>query len=285
MQKKFKSAAAPAVKGEELPGNFWGKIQPFPKQEEQLELARRVQRGDEAAFNLMVMRNGGLVFAVARRMAGHGIPVEDLVQEGSFALMRAARKYDPERGVQFSTYAVSAIKKQLSRLKAADGAVSKPQLVKQQLAAVLQAQNVFFNQYGRPPTDEELQRATRKTARQLASIFLASKTAISESHIVDGEEASMFDYYPDQDLSPKLQEEENLSLHEVMNAVFETLDDREAMTLKMRFGWAGIPKSTLDEVGVKIGVTKERVRQIQLKIFEKIRNGPYAERLTEFLPE
>lgn len=274
-------AAAPAETGpaESLRGDSMqlylreiGQVQLLTPQEEIL-LARRIQRGDKPAREHMITANLRLVVKIAREYEGLGLPLLDLINEGNIGLMKGVQRFNPNKGAKFSTYASLWIKQAIRRaLSNTAKTIRLPVHVLDQMSQVRKAEVKLREVLDREPTDEEVaddlginaQRIRRYREAARAPVSLDSPISFDDStpiaeHVADANAAAPFD---------QLVAHHD---HELVKAVLATLDARESRILAMRFGLDDGQPKTLEAVGARLGVTRERIRQIQEEALQKMR--------------
>jgi len=232
--------------------------------EQEVDLAKRIERGDRQAKALMVNANLRLVISIARRYQGNELTLLDLIQEGILGLMRATEKFDWRRGYKFSTYATWWIRQAVER-GIANGArmIRLPVYVAEREKRIARAHRRLAPRLGRPPTEEEVAAEAGLTVQQVVELRAAARTVTSLDKPVGEGETSFGDLLPSDDREPA--EEVELSLREevVRKAMAELPDDQRAV-LELRFGIAaGMEPRTIDEVVAQLGISRNRVRRLE----------------------
>jgi RNA polymerase primary sigma factor len=249
-------------------------LTPLLSPEEEISLARRIKKGDREARDLMIRANLRLVVKIARDYENAGLPLLDLVSEGNIGLMTAVERFDPKKGAKLSTYAAFWIKQSIRRALANQAkTIRLPVHVVDKLFHIRRAEAKMRGETGIEPTDQELSVELGISTKRIASYRSASATPSSLDALLgeSGDSGSFSDIVPDEKaLTPYRQLEEKTDTLLVREAV-ESLDARERAILNARFGLDGEEGETLDEIGHKLGVTRERIRQIQEIALAKLR--------------
>lgn len=242
--------------------------------DEEKALAARIATGDTEATNTLVEHNLRLVVSIAKKYMGCGLSLLDLIQEGNIGLIKAAEKYDAAKGFRFSTYATWWIRQTISRaLSDQSRAIRIPANVAELTGKIKKVSNTLTQKLGRAPTEEEIADAIGIEVDKVR-VALDMSQAVSSLDVAvgDDDDTTIGDLQPDnhaENPMTKLIAEAN---REIIETVFATLSDREAKVLRLRFGLDSDQPRTLEQVGQELGVTRERIRQIETKALRKMRN-------------
>jgi len=252
-------------------------------EEERKELATLVRDGNEARDHL-IRANTRLVIQIAKRYRGWGIAFSDLIQEGNLGLMRAADKFDYQRGNRFSTYATWWIRQAITRALSDQGrTIRLPVHINEEVRKLRGTEETLADSLGRQPTDEEIADEIGVTVSRVRWLQGVSRRTISlEAPIGEEGDSSLGDFVIDEDtISPTERASQALLKQEVAK-LLETLKPREAQIIRLRFGFEDGKSYTLKEVGEKLGITRERVRQIESKALRRLRHPYRSQRIRDF---
>jgi len=281
---------------------------------QEVDLAQRMERGREARERLqaeadltpeeqeclhllvedglaarehLINANSRLVISVAKKYIGRGVPFLDLIQEGNIGLIRAARKFDWRRGHKFSTYATWWIRQAVTRAIADQGrTIRVPVHMGDQINRLLRASHQLTQELGRDPTVAELAEALNVTVRKAEQMIQVARRPISlETPTDDEEESVLGDFIPDEDSPAPVETVTNKMLRAQLEEILSTLPLREVRILQLRYGLLDGETYTLEEVGRKLGVTRERVRQIEAQALSRLRLPAHVRKLRDFLRE
>lgn len=251
--------------------------------DEEIKLANRIAEGDQSAKNELVEANLRLVVSLARHYQGCGLSYQDLIQEGNIGLIKAAEKFDVSKGFRFSTYASWWIKQALSRAIADQSRTIRiPVHMTENINKFKKTEREFLSQLNREPKIKEIADAmgiSEKQAKEIQS-YIVEPTSL-DIQVGDDDDTTIGSFIEDTHFINPESAYIKESNGDVVNAVLDTLSDREANILRLRFGIGGKKAMTLEEVGKEYGLTRERIRQIEAKALRKLRHPSRANILKE----
>src|ERR1043165_2637444 len=240
---------------------------------EEIELAARIKKGDKKAREHMIKANLRLVVKIARDYEGLGLPLLDLISEGNIGLMKAVERFDPAKGGKLSTYGSWWIKQSIKRALANQSkTIRLPVHLVDKISKMRRTAMRLQEVFGREPTDEELGEELGISASRVAQLRTAAiRPASLDAPIGDDDSNNFAEVVQDENADTPYEHLEEKTVTRMLQEMVKTLDEREATILRARFGLDGGPQKTLEEVGQKFGVTRERVRQIQNIALKKLR--------------
>ncbi len=261
-----------------------GKV-PLLSWEEEIELAKKMEAGDEQARQQLAEANLRLVVSIAKKYVGRGMLFLDLIQEGNLGLIKAVEKFDYTKGYKFSTYATWWIKQAITRAIADQARTIRiPVHMVETINKVTRVSRQLLQELGREPQAEEIAAAMEIPVEKVREILKVAQEPVSlESPVGEEEDSHLGDFIKDENITTPAEAATLILLKEQIKVVMKDLTEREQQVLRMRFGLDDGPPMTLEQVGQHFNVTRERIRQIEAKALRKLRHPGRSKKLIDYL--
>ena len=253
--------------------------------QDEVDLAKRIESGDYVAKQQLTEANLRLVVSIAKKYIGRGMSFLDLIQEGNMGLIRAVEKFDHHKGFKFSTYATWWIRQAITRAIADQARTIRiPVHMVETINKLVRVSRRLLQELGREPTDDEIAEEMGITPDKVREIIKVSQDPVSlETPIGEEEDSHLGDFVEDKDAVSPSDAASLTMLHNEVEDILDTLTPRERRVLQLRFGLIDGHQRTLEEVGKRFGVTRERIRQIEAKALRKLRHPSRSKKLRDYL--
>jgi len=257
---------------------------PLLSREEEIELAQRIQQGDQEALDTLIKANLRFVVSVAKKYQNQGVSLADLINEGNVGLIRAAHRFDANRGIKFISYAVWWIRQAILQALAEQGRIVRVPLGRAStIYRIGQHRSSLIQELGREPTTNEVAENLDLDLDEVEHTLTLTRKHLSlDAPIGPGHDGRLMDYLPDRFSPPADSETYERALAQTIETTLATLSPREAKILKLYYGIDGHEPMTLDQIGSTLGITRERVRQIKEKALSRLRHASRARLLEAF---
>ena len=259
---------------------------PLLSAQQEIELAARIKKGDREARALMIKANLRLVVKIAHDYAHFGLPLLDLISEGNIGLIKAVERFDPAKGGELSTYGAWWIKQSIKRAMANQSkTIRLPVHLVDKISIVRRVAMIMTEELGREPTDEELGAEVGISSAKVSQLKRVSiRPASLDAPISDDDSTKFGEIVGDEDAQTPFELFRDKNLRDEVSELLDVLDDRERKIIFQRFGLAGANRKTLEEVGKKFGVTRERIRQLQNVALDKLRRALHKKETQQAAP-
>jgi RNA polymerase primary sigma factor len=257
---------------------------PLLAREEEAGLAQRIRQGDEEALDILVRSNLRFVVSVAKKYQNQGVPLGDLINEGNLGLIRAAHRFDETRGIKFISYAVWWIRQAILQALAEQSRIVRVPLNRASvLHRIGKHRSSLLQELGREPTIEEVAQDLDLRHDEVEQTLNLAQAHLSlDAPLAPGQDGRLMDYLPDLFAAPPDAETYDQALNQTVDNALATISEREARILRLYFGLEGEEPKTLEEIGLILGITRERVRQIKERALARMRHASRARLLDPF---